>query len=150
DPGFAPGHTHRLLEAHGLDPRRFVLELSERGEALSSERIASLSAHYREQGFRVALDDIGAGYSSLTTIVHARPDVLKLDMDRCGGMAGDPLRADLVRALASFSRAAGVPLVAEGIETPDDLTELARAGVEWGQGYLLGKPQARATPLAVE
>jgi EAL domain-containing protein (putative c-di-GMP-specific phosphodiesterase class I) len=150
DPGFAPGHTHRLLEHHGLDPRRFVLELSERGEALASERISSLASHYRDQGFRVALDDIGAGYSSLTTIVHARPDVLKLDMDLIRGMARDRLRSQLVSAFASFSHAAGVPLVAEGIETLDDLVELAQSGVMWGQGYLLGRPQKRATPLPIE
>lgn len=150
DAAFAPGHTLAAIEAHGLDPRRFVLELSERGEALSSERIASLTSHYQAQGFRIALDDIGAGYSSLTTIVHARPDVLKLDMDLIRGMARDKLRAQLVRALASFSRSAGLPLIAEGVETPDDLAELARAGVEWAQGYLLGRPHRRAVPIASE
>jgi EAL domain-containing protein (putative c-di-GMP-specific phosphodiesterase class I) len=141
DPHFRPADTAALLAAHGLSPERFVIELSERGVGLNDGRVASLSAHYREQGFRIALDDVGAGWSSLNTIVHARPNVLKLDIKLARGVATDPLRRDIVHALVDVSRRSAMMLIAEGIERREDLETLALAGVEWGQGWLLGRPQ---------
>jgi EAL domain-containing protein (putative c-di-GMP-specific phosphodiesterase class I) len=143
DPEFAPGSTLALLERHGLLPGQFVLELSERGEAMASSRIESLAEHYKRQGFRIALDDLGAGYSSLTTVVRARPDLIKIDMELVRDLDGDPLRRELVRALAEFSRRAGVPLIAEGIESWCEVEALLAVGVQLGQGYLLGRPASR-------
>jgi EAL domain-containing protein (putative c-di-GMP-specific phosphodiesterase class I) len=145
DPHFAPGSTLALLERHGLPASRFVLELSERGEAMTSPRIEALSQHYRRQGFRVALDDLGAGYSALTTVVRARPDVIKLDMELVQNAVADPLRLELVRALAQFSRRTGIELIAEGIERWDEVAALISAGVRLGQGYLLARPSRQPT-----
>jgi EAL domain-containing protein (putative c-di-GMP-specific phosphodiesterase class I) len=145
DPEFAPGDTLALLGHYGLPPERFVLELSERGAALASDRFQALVEHFRAQGFHIALDDVGAGYSSLNTVVQARPHVLKLDMELVRGVGHDRLRLELVRAFAEFSRRAGIALIAEGVEVADDLAALASAGVHLGQGWLLGRPQASAT-----
>jgi EAL domain-containing protein (putative c-di-GMP-specific phosphodiesterase class I) len=142
DPHFQPADTAALLAAHGLSPDRFVIELSGRGMGLNDGRVAFLAAHCRKQGFAIALDDVGAGWSSLSTIVHARPDVLKLDIELARGVATDPLRRDIVQALLEVSRRSGMMLIAEGIERSEDLEALALAGVKWGQGWLLGRPQA--------
>jgi EAL domain-containing protein (putative c-di-GMP-specific phosphodiesterase class I) len=150
DPQFAAGGTLAMLEHEQLSPGRFVLELSERGAALASSRVESLAEHYRQQGFRVALDDLGAGYSALTTVVRARPDVLKLDMELVRDLGHDPLRLELVRALAQFSSRAGVPLIAEGVEAWSEVTALISVGVRLAQGYLLARPSRRPTSPSSE
>jgi EAL domain-containing protein (putative c-di-GMP-specific phosphodiesterase class I) len=150
DPEFAAGGTLALLDRERLSPGRFVLELSERGAALASSRVEALAEHYRQQGFRVALDDLGAGYSALTTVVRARPDVLKLDMELVRDLGHDPLRLELVRALAQFSSRAGVPLIAEGVEAWSEVTALISVGVRLAQGYLLARPSRRPLPPSAE
>jgi EAL domain-containing protein (putative c-di-GMP-specific phosphodiesterase class I) len=127
-----------LAAQAGLQPGQLAVELGERGPSLPE--IGGLAAAYRAAGFRIALDDVGAGYASLSAVVHARPEIMKLDISLVRGVADDPLRLQLVRALASFSNEAGVPLVAEGIETFEDVRALLNCGIELGQGFGLARP----------
>jgi diguanylate cyclase (GGDEF)-like protein len=150
DPRFAPGFTRRLCDELGVDPRRLVFELVEHDRALCGERIGRLLPHYTEQGFRIALDDVGAGYASLAAIVRLRPDILKLDKALVTGLGRDPVRCNLVSALADFGRRSGMRVVAEGIETAEDLRAVMRAGVDLGQGWLLARPAGRAEPLPAD
>lgn len=149
DPRFAPGTTRALLDAHGLDPARFVLELTERDPDLGARRLAELLPHYSCQGFGIALDDFGTGHASLQALLALRPSVVKLDRELCQGLTADPTKRHLVSALAGFSRQAGIRLVAEGIETSDDLRALLDAGVAYGQGFLLGMPAPEPIARAV-
>jgi len=147
DPAFSAGFTRRLLEEHGVAPTRIVLELTESGAVLDSDRLERIVRHYASQGFRIALDDVGAGYASLTALVRVRPHFLKLDKAIVRHLAGDPLRAHLVRSLADFGRRAGIQVIAEGIEDEHDLQALLACGVELGQGYLLARPAPELGPL---
>lgn len=140
DPRFRRGTTLALLEHYGLAPERFVFELGERDPELGSRRIAELLEHYATQGFDAALDDLGTGYASLHALVSLRPRIAKLDRVLVAGIARDPLRRDLVGALAGFATKSGIELVAECIETADDRDTLLALGVPLGQGYLLGRP----------
>jgi EAL domain-containing protein (putative c-di-GMP-specific phosphodiesterase class I)/CBS domain-containing protein len=146
NPSFASGYTRRLIEELGLHPARFVLELTEAGAALDNDQIERFVDHYASQGFRIALDDVGAGYASLTALVRLRPHFLKLDKELVSGLADDVLRTSLVRSLADFGRRSGLLVIAEGIETERDLAALIRCGVPLGQGYLLGRPAREPLP----
>lgn len=148
DPAFSAGFTRRLLEEHGVAPTRIVLELTEAGAVLESDRLERLVHHYASQGFRIALDDVGAGYASLTALIRVRPHFLKLDKALVRGLAEDPLRAHLVRSLSDFGRRAGIQVIAEGIEDEADLSALIACGVGLGQGYLLARPHPVLAPLS--
>jgi diguanylate cyclase (GGDEF)-like protein len=149
DPAFVPGYTLELVERHGLSPERFVLELTEvvSQDPLAIERVLE---HYARQGFRVALDDLGAGQQSLVTLLRLQPNIVKLDRELVRDVHVDASRAHLLGALAEFARRAGILLVAEGIETRGELAAVVDAGVPCGQGFLLGRPAPRPMPLSLE
>jgi EAL domain-containing protein (putative c-di-GMP-specific phosphodiesterase class I)/CheY-like chemotaxis protein len=94
----------------------------------------------REQGVRVAVDDAGAGFSSLRHILRLEPDLIKLDMTLTRGMPDDPRLRALTSALMSFAADVGCEVLAEGIETEQELDALRALGVHFGQGYFLGRP----------
>jgi diguanylate cyclase (GGDEF)-like protein len=148
EPGFGGSFLRDLVEREGLSPGRFILELTESGAHLDSAALREVLRHYAAQGFRIAIDDLGAGYASLNALVHLRPDVLKLDRGLVAGLAADPIRLNLVRALADFARRSGMQLIAEGIETEADLIALLRAGVTFGQGYFIARPSSEPQPPA--
>lgn len=104
-------------------------------------------AHYSSQGFRVALDDLGAGQQSLVTLLRVAPEIVKLDRDLVRSVDADPARGHLLLALSEFARRTGIQLIAEGIETLGELRAVIAAGVPLGQGFLLGRPAPRPRPL---
>jgi len=117
-----------------------VIGLGENDAQLDGGRLRKLYPSYLRQGFAIALDDFGAGHASLGCLLDVRPDVVKLDAWVVRGVAKDPLRLAMVRAMAGFARESGIALVAEGLERPDDLAAVTDAGVPLGQGFLLGRP----------
>jgi EAL domain-containing protein (putative c-di-GMP-specific phosphodiesterase class I) len=94
----------------------------------------------RQSGFHFAMDDVGSAYSGLRIVAGIVPDFIKLDMELTRGAQDQRVKMELVRAIANFCTETGVPLVAEGIETPEELNGVLDVGVHLVQGYLLGKP----------
>lgn len=141
DPEHTSGFTRATLEAAGLDDLQVVIELGERDPWLDATRLARLVPSYAQQGFVIALDDLGAGHASLNRLVELRPDVAKLDMKLVRGVDADPYRLALLKALVRFADEVGMLLIVEGIETAAELTAVRRLGVAYGQGYLLGRPR---------
>ena len=123
---------------------RIVLELTEHSPVGDYEALGSALAGLRARGLRVAVDDACAGFASMRHVLALRPDVIKLDVSITRGIDADPQRRELVRALVQFSRATGCTLVAEGIETVEELAEVRRLGVGCGQGFWLGRPDRSA------
>lgn len=118
---------------------RVVLEITERS-ALGEGWQDTLPL-LREAGFRIAVDDAGAGYSSLATIAEAEPEVIKVDMSIIRDVDRHPPRQLLLRMLAAFAQDAGVQLIAEGVETVAEAESVVRnAPHAWVQGYHYGKP----------
>ncbi len=110
--------------------------------------VASLSA-LRERGVRIAIDDFGTGYSSFARLATLPVDVLKIDRAFVSEVTTDEGRA-VVRAIVSLAEAYRLDVVAEGVETLEQLDELIALGVPKLQGYLLGRPAAgRPSPVAV-
>ena len=89
---------------------------------------------------RLAIDDVGAGFSSLRHIVVTTPDVIKLDRTLVFGVTSDPVLRTLVRSLVAFGHGCHASVVAEGVETADDATTLLSLGVDHGQGWHFGRP----------
>ena len=90
----------------------------------------------------VSIDDAGAGFASLRHILELRPEFMKLDRSWIAGLEEDPTRQALVVGLGHFARATGCRLIAEGVETMRELQVLRDFGVELGQGFLFGPPEA--------
>jgi EAL domain-containing protein (putative c-di-GMP-specific phosphodiesterase class I) len=122
--------------------REVVLEVTERG---SLERVRGLPERVfrlRELGYRIAVDDLGAGYAALNSFAALRPDVAKLDVALVRGVDGDPYRRRLIGNVTAMCRDLGIRCVAEGIETPQERAVLEDLGCDLLQGFLIGRPQA--------
>jgi EAL domain-containing protein (putative c-di-GMP-specific phosphodiesterase class I) len=132
------GRFARVLEGLPLD--RLVVELTEHQVVEDYERLLSALRPLREAGLWVAVDDVGAGFSSLLHVLRMEPDVLKLDVGIVRQVDADPRRRTLAQSLGRFAEEHGVLVVAEGIETEAELTSLREIGITHGQGYLLGRP----------
>jgi EAL domain-containing protein (putative c-di-GMP-specific phosphodiesterase class I) len=94
----------------------------------------------RQCGLKLAVDDAGAGYSSLRHILNLRPDFIKLDVDLIRHIDLDPARRALASALIAFARDTSSNIIAEGVETVSEFATLQSLGVEQAQGYFLGRP----------
>ena len=129
-----------LLEDRPL--HRIVIELTENAPVSDYDELAAVLRPYREAGLRIAVDDAGAGYSSLRHVLDIAPDLLKVDMTLTRGVDTDLARQILLTALADFAEATECQLVAEGVETEQELRAVAACGVPLAQGYYLGRPSA--------
>jgi EAL domain-containing protein (putative c-di-GMP-specific phosphodiesterase class I) len=100
-------------------------------------------ARLREMGFRIAVDDLGAGYAGLTSFAQLEPEVVKLDMSLVRGVHAQPTKLTLVRTMVSMCRELGMQVVAEGIETPQERDAMVNAGCDLLQGVPLREAGAR-------
>lgn len=119
---------------------RVLLELSEHDPVSDYPALMAVIDPWRAEGLRLAIDDVGSGFSSLRHIVLTRPDVIKLDRGIVDGVATDPVLDTLVRSMVAFARGLGARTVAEGVETQADADALRSAGVDLGQGWHYGRP----------
>jgi EAL domain-containing protein (putative c-di-GMP-specific phosphodiesterase class I)/CheY-like chemotaxis protein len=117
-----------------------VVEVTEKSVIEDFDFMRDVVRALRAQGFRVAIDDAGAGYSGLQTMVEIEPDFIKLDMSLTRGIDRSLVKQKLVGTLSEFCRGAGIGLVAEGVETRPQLDVLTALAVPFGQGFLFGRP----------
>jgi EAL domain-containing protein (putative c-di-GMP-specific phosphodiesterase class I)/CheY-like chemotaxis protein len=132
-----PPFERFLAEAPG---ERIVLELTEHMPTEDYDGLNRRLAPSRTRGVRVAVDDAGAGFASLRHILRLSPDFIKLDVSLVNGIAGDQSQQALAAGLISFAEKSGATIIAEGVETADDMETLAGLGVVYGQGYLFARP----------
>jgi EAL domain-containing protein (putative c-di-GMP-specific phosphodiesterase class I) len=137
-PAVAVQGVDELLD--GVDVSRVVLELTEYAPVADYDALERALAPHRAAGLRLAVDDTGAGYASMTHVLRLRPDVVKVDMQLVRGVDTDPVRQALIGALVRFCAVAGALVVAEGVETQDELVSLLDLGVQHGQGFYLERP----------
>lgn len=128
---------------------RIVLEITEHATVADYDHLTAALQPLRDRGVKLAIDDAGAGYSSLRHILHLQPDIIKLDMSLTRNICIDPARRALGAALIGFARQTGSRIVAEGVETAAELQTLRRLGAEKAQGYFLGKPMPLAELIAM-
>jgi diguanylate cyclase (GGDEF)-like protein/PAS domain S-box-containing protein len=148
DPKVCLRTTWAIARRLGLPMERICFEAVESEEFPDISFLRRILDEYREQGAMVALDDLGAGHSSLSYLKELRPDIVKLDRELVAGLAEDPARQRLLGAMIDYAHELNIRVVAEGIETEDDLAATRALGADLGQGWYLGRPAAE--PVAVE
>jgi EAL domain-containing protein (putative c-di-GMP-specific phosphodiesterase class I) len=124
---------------------RVVLEITERSSLQEVKDVRIRVAQLREMGFRIAIDDLGAGYAGLTSFALLEPEFVKLDMSLIRDVHCTPTKQKLVRSMASLCKDMGILVVAEGVETMDERDCLAELGCDLLQGFLFARP-GRAFP----
>ncbi|MFB4202932.1 EAL domain-containing protein [Arhodomonas sp. KWT2] len=140
DPAYCLRSTIEATRRIERAPETFVFEVVESDHVEDSQRLLSILEVYRDAGFRVALDDLGAGYSSLNLLQRLHPDFVKLDMELVQGVDGDPSRQAILRGLIDIAAGLGIEVIAEGIETPGERDWLVEHGVDYLQGFLFARP----------
>ena len=133
--------TLEAAARHGLSVDRLILEVTESEVIDDSAAFAALINSYREDGLRLAIDDFGAGYSGLNLLADFQPDIVKLDMRLIRGIERHGPRQAIVRGIILTCTDLGIDIVAEGVETADELHWLEDDGVYLFQGYLLATPE---------
>jgi len=134
----------------GLDQRNVVIEITERESIADYAAFERQIRTYVEQGFKIALDDIGTGHSGLVTLVTCAPHFLKLDLTLSREVHRHAYKQNLVKSLAAFAASVDAALIAEGVETWEELATLSRLGVRYAQGFLFGRPAAEPSPPTEE
>ncbi len=134
------GITATLLEKLQIERSRIVFELTERTIIEDYDLFLRGVAHYREQGYSIAIDDLGSGYAGLQTLARLEPEYVKLSRFLIDFIDRSSTKQALVESLVTFCNKTGALVIAEGIERNDELEYLCSIGIHFGQGYLLGKP----------
>ena len=145
DPRLPDGDMQAEFANLGLDQRSFVIEITERESIADYRAFERQMRHYVKQGFKIALDDLGAGHCGLITLVTCPPHFLKLDMTLSRDIHRHSYKQHLVKSLIAFSASVDALLIAEGVEGWEELETLARLGVRYAQGFLFARP-ARVPP----
>jgi EAL domain-containing protein (putative c-di-GMP-specific phosphodiesterase class I) len=141
------GHSV-FLDERNLDAMRrahpnVVLEVSEKEVVHDYPAFRETLDRLRQAGLQIAIDDAGSGYSGLESILQLRPEYIKVATSIVRNLHADTIKRQVITALATLGEQIQAPLIAEGIEQPEELDSLLALGVRMGQGFLLGRPQAR-------
>jgi EAL domain-containing protein (putative c-di-GMP-specific phosphodiesterase class I) len=139
-----PGQLARLLARHGLAPHQLVLEVPEKRLYTDPKATAAALLALRRLGVRLALDDFGVGYSSLARAQELPPDIIKIDRCFVSPLGRPGSSSVLLAAMIDLAHRTGAMVIAEGVERPEQLAELARLGCDAVQGFLLGRPMPAA------
>ena len=140
DAEFLDGKLVREVLELSLDPRQVVVEVTERTYAENQELFSGVLGELRKEGFRIAVDDLGSGYSNLSALADIHPEYLKFDHLFTKDIHRNRIKQDLLGAILSFAMKMDTQVIAEGIESVEELDALRRLGVPLGQGYYLGRP----------
>lgn len=124
-----------------FDPRRLMFEFTENERIEDVGHVSHIISEYRRMGFTTALDDFGAGYAGLSLLAKFQTDVIKIDMELLRDIQASQVKQAIVRGLASIAAELGITLLAEGVETEEELAVLRAAGLRLFQGYYFARPQ---------
>jgi len=142
----------RFIRDCGIDLAQVTIELTENQYITDRSIFGDALMLFRGAGFRVALDDLGEGFSSLRLWSELRPDFVKIDMHFVQGVSGDRVKYQFLQSLQQIARGCGSALVAEGVETEADFCVLRDLGIDNAQGFLIGhaapQPSLAAAPVA--
>lgn len=140
DPSHPKGETLHLIEQFGLAANRVVIEVTEQEKVDDGFLLLKTIAHYRELGFTIAIDDLGAGYSGLKQWSQLCPDIVKIDryfIDHCDQ---SEVKKEFLKSIMVLARATNTAVIAEGIERPEELDLVKSIGINHVQGFLLERP----------
>ncbi len=125
---------------------RVVLEVTERASLEDLDGLEGRIARLKSQGFQIAVDDLGAGYAGLSSLMNLQPHIAKIDMSLVRGIDQDPRKQSIIKSLVWLCKELGIAVVAEGVETAPERDALVGLGCDLFQGYLFGRPSREPTP----
>jgi len=147
---FHVGELVGILRRYRLEPGQVVVELTEREAIEDLSRLKANLERVRAAGFRIAADDVGAGNAGLRLLSEIAFDIVKIDLSLVQRGVLQESSLAVLRGLREMARRSGATVVAEGVETPEQLVALRRLGITAAQGYLLGRPADRAVAKPVD
>ncbi|MFN3604790.1 MAG: GGDEF domain-containing protein [Leptonema sp. (in: bacteria)] len=139
-PDFESGNTLKILKKYNLPNSCLIFEISERMPFKSYESLSQIILNYKKQGYKIAIDDFGVGYSSLQLIYISEPDILKLDKFFIYNIHSDQKKKLFVEQIVKTVHLLGGQIVAEGIETYEELLTCLELGIDLAQGYYICEP----------
>lgn len=140
DSNYCIGETRQILEQFGFTPEQVVFELTEKCAVTDFDEFARVLNHYRSQGYRIAVDDVGSGYNSLKTLIYLKPEFIKIDRALIQHIDSEMPQQQLVKILVDYAQQTSTKVIAEGIERYEELQFLQQIGVDYAQGYAIGRP----------
>lgn len=147
DKKFKKGLTKEFLLKNNISPENIIFEITEKTAIIDYKSFTSILNNYTNQGYKIAIDDTGSGYSGLKTISETKPNYIKIDIDLIRNIDSDLFKQSLIKAFVSFTKSTKINLIAEGIETKEELKTLIDLGVYAGQGFFLKKPCSNFTDI---
>ncbi|NVK20424.1 MAG: EAL domain-containing protein [Methylocystaceae bacterium] len=142
DPNNCLKSTFEIIREVEIDPSQIVFEVVETERINDPDHLKNILATYKEHGFKVALDDLGSGHSTLNMLGALHPDFVKLDMEMIRNVHKDRFKSELVRKIVDLSHTFNIEVVAEGIECKEEASWLVSQNVDYMQGFYFAKPQA--------
>ena len=137
DPNFRYGQTIEFMGKLGIQPEQVIIEITENQPTEDFHTMRDALLHYRSMGFKIAIDDLGEGFSSLRLWSEMRPEYVKIDMHFVQGVNNDPMKLQFLKSIQQIADSAGTHVIAEGIETQAELMIIRDIGIVFGQGYLI-------------
>ncbi|PYQ04646.1 MAG: hypothetical protein DMF83_17870 [Acidobacteria bacterium] len=152
DPEWSAGTVEQDLTGSGLKPSDVVVEITERVAIVRHDEFQGALKTFKERGYRVAVDDMGAGYASLQSLAAIEPDFLKFDVSLVRDIDRSSIKRSLLESLRHLAEKIHARVIAEGVERPEEMQTLLELGIELGQGYLFHReeppPVVDKEPLA--
>ena len=140
-PNYSTGNTYLLLKKHGLKPKSITFEISEQHKLDYNFEIKNIFTTYKEQEYKIAIDDFGSGFSGLLLLYHSEPDYIKIDRFFIEGISEDPKKKLFVQKVLNLAHILGISVIAEGVETEKEFFVCKEIGCDFVQGYLVQRPQ---------
>lgn len=147
-PSFKNGQTLEFMAQLNLSPERVIIEITENQPTYDFVAMRSALLHYRAMGFKIALDDLGEGFSSLRLWSELRPEFIKIDMHFVQGVDTDPIKQQFLKSIQQIALSCGTIVIAEGVETEAELQMVKNIGIAVGQGYFIARPSPTPPLLA--
>jgi diguanylate cyclase (GGDEF)-like protein len=148
NPSFKDGQTLAFLGKLGIDPERVIIEITENQPTFDFEGMRNALLHYRGMGFKIAIDDLGEGFSSLRLWSELRPEYIKIDMHFVQGVDHDPIKLQFLKSIQHIADSCETRVIAEGVETEAELRVVKDLGIALGQGYFIARPSPTPPLLA--
>lgn len=132
--------TKEVFQNSSLTPSRIIFEITEKSAIDDYNSFKKTIDFYLEKGYQIALDDTGSGYSGLKTLSETKPNIIKIDMDLIRNINNDTFKQAILDCFIKLANSSNMKIVAEGIETEEELITLINLGVHYGQGFFINRP----------
>lgn len=146
-PNFTQGNTSKLLKKYGIKKDNICFEISERHEISNNSNMEQLLTHYKDENFCIAVDDFGVGYSGFKLLYDSVPDIIKIDRFFLTDIEKDIKKKLMVRSITHLAIQLGIKVIAEGVETREELLTCRDIGCHLVQGYLVQKPDTNTKKI---